>query len=148
MKIQTIFTPRSIHKSNKAVSKYLKRIKEIAKDPSSNDKTDDDLSEMSEDDILKYFVNASKSTKLNEVKKKIEDKRKLLKKLFSVAAKEISPYYKKKLENTSTQSNDEIWGGEEEDASAPPSNSDVDGGANVADSDAEDGTDNDDSNDS
>ncbi len=135
-------------KSDEVVSKYLKRVKQIAKDPSSNDLTDDDLSEMSEDDILKYFVNARRSTKLQEVTKKIEDKRKLLKDLFSVAAKEISPYYKEKLENTSTQSNDEIWGGEEEDASAPPSNTDVDGGADVADSDAEDSTDNEDSNNS
>mmetsp|Transcript_1254 Transcript_1254/g.2106 ORF Transcript_1254/g.2106 Transcript_1254/m.2106 type:complete len:134 (+) Transcript_1254:844-1245(+) len=124
------------------VGNYLDRVKQIAKDPSLNDLTNEDLSEMSEDDILKYFVRADKSAKLQEIKQKIEDKRRLLNSLFSVTAKEIAPYYKKLLEKTSTRGNDEIWGGGD-DADAQSDTDTADAGSDVEDADADDDTNND-----
>lgn len=134
----------TIMKKGGVVGDYLDRVKKIAKDPSLNDLTDEDLSEMSEDDILKYFVHADKSTKLHEIEEQIENKRALINSLFRVAAKEISPHYKKLLEKTSTQGNDEIWG-DGDDASAQPDTGTGNASANIEDTDTDDDT-NDDNN--
>lgn len=123
-------------KKGGVVGDYLDLVKKIAKDPSQNSLTDDDLSEMSEDEIYKYFVHADKSIRLQEIQQNIDDHRKLLRNVFRVAAKEISPYYKKMLDQSSTQGNDL---GSEGDADAQASSV-----ANAdADADADDNTSND-----
>ncbi len=102
----------AIMKKDGVIGEYLDLVKKIAKDPSLNSLTDEDLSEKSEDEILKYFVHADKSIRLQEIQQKIEDHRKLLHSVFRVAAKEISPYYKKLLDKSSTQGSDLGSGGD------------------------------------
>mmetsp|Transcript_14959 Transcript_14959/g.22504 ORF Transcript_14959/g.22504 Transcript_14959/m.22504 type:complete len:97 (+) Transcript_14959:529-819(+) len=90
-------------KKGGVVGDHLVLVKKIAKDPSLNNLTNDDLSEKSEDEIiLKYFVLADKSSLLGDIQKKIDDHRKLFHSVFSVAAKQISQYYKKLLGKSST----------------------------------------------
>ena len=101
-------------KKGGVVGEHLDLIKKIAKDPSLNNLTNDDLSEKSEDEILKYFVLANNSSLLGDIQKKIDDHRKLLHSVFSVAAKQISPFYKKLLDKSSTHANDEMWGSGED----------------------------------
>ena len=102
----------AIMKKDGVIGEYLDLVKKIAKDPSLNSLTDEDLSEKSEDEILKYFVHADKSIRLQEIQQKIEDHRKLLHSVFRVAAREISPYYKKLLDQSSTQGSDLGSGGD------------------------------------
>ncbi len=93
-------------KKGGGVGEYLDLVKKIAKDPAQNSLTDDDLTEKSEDEILKFFVHADKSIRLQEIQQNIDNHRKLLRSVFSVAAKEIAPYYKRKLNQSSTQDDD------------------------------------------
>ena len=102
-------TKQELLKKGGILGNHLELIKKIAKNPSLNTITDDDLTEMSEDEILKFFVHASESKRLEEIQKGIDEKRKLLNDVFDFAAKSISPYFQDLLGKSTTCGDDEIW---------------------------------------
>ena len=101
-------TEQELLKKGGILGNHLELIKKIAKNPSLNTITDDDLTEMSEDEILKFFVHASESKRLEEIQRGIDEKRKFLNDVFDVAAKSISPYFQDLLGKSTTCGDDEI----------------------------------------
>ena len=140
--LKKIKTKKEIMKKGGVLGKYLDLVKKIAKEPSLNSLTNDDLSDKSEDEILKIFVRADKSSRLAAVQQKIDNERKLLRNVFEVAAKEISPYYIKLLGKSSTHGNDVMWANGE-DASTDTG---VDAGATTTGTVADENTNNDNNN--